>query len=114
MSGRMTFPARAAAYAVLAPAMVAVARDHGYALAVRGSLCTDLDVVAVPWTDEAGCPHELMKALCAAVGGMLDPRITKKAHGRLAQMILLTVDVDKFHVMPWLDVSWMPRVGGAT
>ena len=54
----------------------------------------------------------LMKALCEAVGGMLDPRITKKEHGRLAQMILLTVDLDKFHVMPWLDVSWMPRIGG--
>jgi len=40
-----------------------VARKHGYALAVHGTLARDIDLVAVPWTSSACDPVFLAMAL---------------------------------------------------
>lgn len=56
-------PLPAPVYAHLYPGLATVAREHGYALAVHGSLARDLDLVAVPWVDEAGDPNALVEAL---------------------------------------------------
>lgn len=50
-------------YANLYPAMVQVAREHGYALAVHGSMKRDLDVIAVPWIENPSSPAKLVEAL---------------------------------------------------
>lgn len=54
---------RAISYAALLPFLAMRARDCGYALAVHGSMATDLDVVAVPWTEDAGTAEELVAEL---------------------------------------------------
>jgi hypothetical protein len=41
------------------------ARTHGYALAVHGSLQKDIDLIAVPWTEEAIPPQELAEVIRA-------------------------------------------------
>lgn len=43
-------------YACLYPALCDRAREHGYALAIHGTVATDLDLIAVPWTTAATAP----------------------------------------------------------
>ena len=54
---------RAVGYAFVYHGLAEIARKHGYALALHGSMLTDLDVVAIPWADEAVEPFALVKAL---------------------------------------------------
>jgi len=49
------------------PVMRVVARDLGYALAVHGSQARDVDLIAVPWVDEAGTAEELRDAILGAL-----------------------------------------------
>lgn len=55
-------------FACLYPGLCDVARAHGYALAVHGSVATDLDLIAIPWTDEAVSADEVKDALMAHIG----------------------------------------------
>lgn len=56
-------PLYASAYAKLVP----VARQHGYALAIHGSMARDLDLVAVPWVAHPSSPTNLVAAFAEAV-----------------------------------------------
>lgn len=69
----------------------AVARKHGWAIGVHGSLRRDIDLIAVPWTEEASGTFDLYEALKKAVGGELQGSSIGnlgKPHGRQALMIL--------------------------
>lgn len=59
------------AYACLYPKLAAVAREHGYALAMHGSLVADCDLIAVPWVENAAPGDDLARALAAAAPGHL-------------------------------------------
>lgn len=88
------------------PGIVKVAKEHGYALTVHGSLARDFDFVAVPWVQEAGPAEVLAEAIRAKCGGILDEAggiFAWKPHGRLAY---------KFHLGggPYVDLSIMPRI----
>lgn len=86
---RQAYPAM---YALLYPALVEVARWHGYALALHGSLGRDMDVIAVPWTEDAADPVALMDAMVGAAGLRIGAKpdatgpmeSVEKPHGRLA------------------------------
>jgi uncharacterized protein GlcG (DUF336 family) len=109
-------PARAAAYVALYPMLVAVARRHGYALAVHGTVTRDFDLIAVPWVDEASDPLTLIKAFKKATNAVThhdetdhlvkDCSPTKKPHGRVAFSLHVTN-----HGMygGYLDISVMPK-----
>jgi len=43
--------ASAAFYAVVYPTLRDVAKLHGYALAIHGTMTRDFDLVAIPWTE---------------------------------------------------------------
>jgi hypothetical protein len=90
-----------------------IAREHGYALAVHGSLARDIDMVAVPWTEQAGEPEGLLLDLKGAMVGLfgrarLDPSEgwNEKPHGRLAKSIHIYCEGHFFY----FDISVMPRV----
>jgi hypothetical protein len=53
-------PTRAPFYAAMYHALCTTAREHGYALAIHGTVTSDLDLVAIPWTPEA-VPAEVVK-----------------------------------------------------
>lgn len=95
----------APAYVFLVPRLAEAARGCGYALAVHGSMARDLDLVAVPWVDEAKSVEDLVEALLAACD--LDHEWTRgpttKPHGRVAWSIY-------FHGGCYLDVSVLPRL----
>ena len=84
----------------------------GYAVGVHGSLARDIDLVAVPWTEEATTAAEVAEAIRAAaeksgpcgqafVAGN-DPCPRRKPHGRLCW---------SFHLGggPYIDLSVVPR-----
>jgi hypothetical protein len=49
-------------YATYYPAMAETARAHGYALAVHGSMATDMDLIAMPWIQDASSMEVLVEA----------------------------------------------------
>ena len=107
----MRNPSPAPAYVMLYECLCEVARKHGYALAIHGTLQRDLDLVAIPWTEEARDPDELVEALrkrgqhwmFKGEGSEKINSATLKPHGRMAYS--LPIMGERF-----VDVSVMPRV----
>lgn len=96
--------------------MRTVARDCGYAIAVHGSLARDIDLVAIPWTDQAVDPELLVTRLAAvasSIVGRCNPSAdwVKKPHGRRAVTLLLWGGDQFGHVD--IDLSIMPCVKDA-
>lgn len=54
---------KAAFYACIWPDLMNAALDCGWALGLHGSLSSDMDVMAMPWTEDAKPVEDLMKAL---------------------------------------------------
>jgi hypothetical protein len=98
-------PSYAPVYAAAVyPEWAKIARQHGYALAVHGSLQRDFDLIAVPWVDEVSSPEVLVEALihkrsARVIGG--PP--SDKPHGRMAYT--LSIGYGECAV----DLSFMPR-----
>lgn len=82
-----------------------VARRHGYALAVHGSLSYDIDLIACPWRDLATTPESLVEAIHKAVDAIVGPSKpegpTQKPYGRQAWVIHMGGG-------PYIDLSVMP------
>lgn len=91
------------------PLLRTAARENGYALAIHGSLSRDLDLIAVPWTDDAKDLETVIEALAAATKeatgwGHIAGRSemhgrTPKPHGRVAVTILASAELS-------LDISF--------
>ena len=115
-------------FACLYSGVAEVARPHGYALAIHGSVATDMDLVAVPWTDAAvpaeeligkltesisasgyrdylqrECGHHLKPDQIDKIAADADHGCTVKPHGRLAWNLYMLFGVK-------VDVSVMPRI----
>ncbi|HEY1956672.1 MAG TPA: hypothetical protein VGH28_13725 [Polyangiaceae bacterium] len=100
-------------HAFLTPALREVARQHGYALAVHGSLERDIDLIAVPWRDHPTSAEALIDGLFAVIKAVVHatwsggrdekPPAEQKPHGRLAWSIVCGGG-------PYFDISVMPRV----
>lgn len=84
-------PTRAPFYGCLYHGLCDIARKHGYALAIHGSVTTDLDLIAVPWTNEAIGPIELKNALMSHIGAVDYEGLTRRQfpeNPELVQQIL--------------------------
>lgn len=97
--------------AEMLPGLRLAARGCGYALTVHGSLARDIDLVAVPWTEQAETPELLVDRLCGALAASTGRAINlaragwaQKPHGRIACTILLPGNC------PEIDLSIMPRI----
>lgn len=110
-------PARAAAYVALYPMLLQIAKDHGYSLAVHGSLHRDFDLVAIPWIEEAAEPTVLVAAMKERLAAVIhheesdhlykDMNPTTKPHGRMAYSLHFT---NSGMYGGYIDLSVMPRV----
>lgn len=60
-------PTRAPFYACMYHGLCDTARKHGYALAIHGTVTTDLDLIAIPWVEDAADPVTLKDALMAHI-----------------------------------------------
>lgn len=87
--------------------MRAVAKTCGYAIGVHGSQKRDLDLIAVPWTEQACSADDLVGTLEQELGLVCTRRAVEKPHGRLGYI---------FHGAVWrgdkghqpIDLSVMP------
>jgi hypothetical protein len=59
----VTTNGRAVFYAALWNDLRQAAMDKGWALALHGSLASDMDIMAMPWTEEATTDIEMIEAL---------------------------------------------------
>lgn len=75
----MKAPVIAPAYACLYPGLCEIARSMGYALAIHGSMASDLDLIAVPWVEEASSPEILIERLMNHIGACSYPELLKRA-----------------------------------
>lgn len=62
----------------------AAAKEKGYAITEHGSYERDLDLVAIPWVDNACGVEELLSHICAAIDAKLVGPVEEKPHGRVA------------------------------
>ena len=103
----------ASCYVVVYQRLCERAKELGYALTLHGSLHRDLDIVAIPWTDDAASSRTLAYALLEASGGYMLPMEAEdayhrmgcpdmKPHGRLVWSFYLGGK-------PYIDLSVMPR-----
>lgn len=95
-------------YATLWTVVVDVGRSLGYAIALHGSIARDLDLIAIPWTEDAASPDELVEAVCDRLGAVVDlgehiENPSPKPHGRLAWVIPIGAGA-------YIDLSVTPRV----
>jgi hypothetical protein len=91
-----------------------VATKCGYALGVHGTMGRDLDLIAVPWTEEAITHSALAEEIRHVINGKIYSLMTVpgsdkpvanpqvKAHGRVAWVIHQGDG-------PYIDLSVMPR-----
>ncbi len=60
-----------------------LAREKGYGLGVHGSLERDLDLIAVPWVEDAARPGELASHIAAGLPGRIIVSFHDAPHGRV-------------------------------
>lgn len=83
----MKDPNPAPFYACLYPGLCDVAREHGYALALHGSMVSDMDIIAIPWIEGAAPTSKLLAAL--------KERVQAMDYRELLQFTSRTAHVDK-------------------
>lgn len=95
-------PSYAPVYAAsLYPDLAVTARQHGYALAVHGSLQKDMDLIAIPWVDNPRPPEELIEAITREFAIRVIGEPGQKPHGRIAHTIIIGHG-------SYIDLSFMP------
>jgi hypothetical protein len=91
-------------YCALYPQLAEIARKHGYAMAIHGSLARDFDLICIPWTEKPGLPAEVVSEITTtfAIRTVGEPDVTH--HGRERWTISV-----KFGECA-IDLSFMPRL----
>src|SRR5215211_1990465 len=65
-----------------------VAREHGYAIGVHGSLVRDVDLIAAPWIEHSSTPDELAEAIAAELCSSVKAR-RERLHGRIGYVVFI-------------------------
>lgn len=90
-------------YSALYPELAEIARKHGYALAVHGSLARDMDVICIPWIDVPSEPQAVVSQITTEFDIRQIGEPATRQHGR----IVYTISIG--HGSCALDLSFMPR-----
>lgn len=101
----VTCNGRAAFYAATWDDIRQCAMDHGWAVALHGSLSSDMDIMAMPWINEAIPFENLVREVSKLFDGndMSENYIityNEKPHGRIVATIPIFADI-------YLDISAM-------
>lgn len=91
-------------YACIYPQLAELTRQHGYALAIHGSLARDFDLICIPWVDRPEPPQFVVDAITKgfAITQVGEPE--QKKHGRIAYSISLSFGECA------IDLSFMPQI----
>ena len=89
----------------LYPKLAEVFVQHGYALAVHGSMARDFDLIAIPWVECPAEPDVVIDAICGRFAIECyreDTNPVQKPHGRLSYYVIVGFGTCG------LDISFMP------
>lgn len=100
-------PNNAPTYMCLYPGLASIARAHGYALAVHGSLARDMDLIAVPWVESPAHPGKVISAIESEFAIKRIGDLTITHHGRMVQTIGISFGEC------FIDLSFMPISGAS-
>jgi len=91
-------------YACVYAQLAEVARSHGYALAVHGSLAADFDLVCIPWVSGVSDPQSVVDEIASLFAIEQVTGFERKEHGRIATTISFSFGECR------LDLSFMPQI----
>ena len=114
---------RAGMYAMFYPCLKDIAEEYGYNLVIHGSMIRDFDLIAIPWTETAREPDEMIFEMQEYLKGIktIMPngkpfQYTSKPHGRKA----ITIEFNRgdrhgewvrfADEQYYLDISIMPLI----
>ena len=91
-------------YVAMYPGLAEIARRHGYALAIHGSIARDFDLIAIPWVESPSDPDTVVRAMEAeySIKQTGEPDIT--FHGRIRYTVIVSFGEC------FLDLQFMPRI----
>lgn len=71
-------------YCSLYPSLAELCRQHGYTLAIHGSLQRDFDIICIPWINNVSKPHDVVNEICKAyaINNLFNEPVVKE-NGRL-------------------------------
>lgn len=91
-------------YCAIYPELAEIARKHGYALSVHGSLGRDFDLVCIPWGDNPASPTDVIADMCKEFAIRPVGSLVIKPHGRLCQTMSIAhgeCSLDLSFIMPY-------------
>ena len=110
-------------YSVVLEPLKKIALEFGYNLVIHGSMNRDMDLILIPWVDDAREPDSVIKAFNSFLDGRIISQGTAKnlslskpifhGAGRISYLINLNRDgvfsnyVDKEY---YLDISVTPKI----
>lgn len=99
----MKDPTLAPMYCALYPSLAGIARRHGYALAVHGTLGRDMDLICIPWIEHPAEPQRVVDAITSEfhIKEVGAPDTT--VHGR--ERFTISIGFGEC----FIDLSFMPR-----
>lgn len=100
----MKDPTYAPVYCALYPKLAEIARSHGYALAIHGTLGRDMDLICVPWATAVSEPEDVVRSITNTFAIHTVGSPGKKNHGREAW----TISVG--HGDCAIDLSFFPTI----
>jgi hypothetical protein len=106
-AAEITTNGRAVFYAVLWPSFRQAAIDVGWSLGLHGSMASDMDMMAMPWTEDAVEEPELIAALSACIGKTVWTEYHfKPFYGKPFGRVVYTLSIGS----DWyIDLSVMPK-----
>lgn len=95
---------RAAFYACMWSDLRQAALDCGWALGLHGSLSSDLDIMAMPWTEDAKTVDVMIRALCNCFtdNELMKPQVCERPNVRLVFSLSIWADF-------YLDINVIQR-----
>lgn len=94
-------------YCALYPKLTELAREHGYAMAVHGSMARDMDVCCIPWIKAPSEPQAVVDEITKTFAISQINGWTIHEHGR--EVTTLSIAFGEC----FIDLSFMPRVRAA-
>lgn len=99
-------------YVNLFPEIREVARQHGYAVAVHGSMTRDFDLVAFPWAEQVSPPAVLVEAVRERLGGTIVPIGTLGGKWDPEKQEYVEAIVSNPEIKPHGRLAWTINLGG--
>lgn len=91
-------------YCALYPQLTELARKHGYAMAVHGSMARDMDACCIPWVKAPSEPQAVVDEITKTFAVRQINGWTIHEHGR--EVTTLSIAFGEC----FIDLSFMPRI----